>query len=216
MFDENEITSAVLIQHRSYRLLRWLEGAIRSGFVRLDRAHQYTTVAEAAEQWLAEHFRNLPLDCRPPESAGREFRRFANFFASYLTTSFDIDPKPGKRLLSPCGCYCPICTYLSDAPHLKAKKIRSIDKRRAEELMRAYLEEVAKENNESLSAELEFSSVNDPATRRDVALRPTERNYCGGVADIHPGRLFSHCGASSPGNQRARPIRRSSCKHRPF
>jgi hypothetical protein len=40
---------------------------------------------------------------------------------------------PGKRLYSPgAHCFCPICSWLVEAPHLKAKKLTAGDKRRAQ------------------------------------------------------------------------------------
>ena len=170
VFEEAEIASAVEIQRRSYRLLRWVGDAIERGFIRLERAHQYSTESGAAQAWIAEHFANLPPDCRPPEKTGEEFRRFASFFASYLLTSFDLHEDPGVRLISGCGCYCPICTHLAAAPHLKAKKLRPADKRRAEALKRSYLEELARENSLSFRDELASGILNDPAHSRDAAV----------------------------------------------
>jgi hypothetical protein len=170
MFDENEIKTAVEIQRRSYRLLRWVEGAIQSGFIRLDRAHRYSNEADAAEAWFAEHFANIPPDCRPPERTGEQFRRFATFFASYLLTSFDFDETPGVRLTSSCGCYCPICAHLTASPHLKPKKVRPRDKDRAEQLKRAYVEELAMENNVPFCAEFGAAVLNNPGLRWQVAL----------------------------------------------
>ena len=37
-----------------------------------------------------------------------------------------MDPARGKRLYSPdAHCFCPLCSWLIDAPHLKTKKLRS-------------------------------------------------------------------------------------------
>jgi hypothetical protein len=170
MFDASEVKSAVDIQRRSYRLLRWLEKAIQNGLIRLERAHQYSSESGAAEAWLSEHYFNLPPDCRPAEQSGPDFRRFASFFASYLFTSFELDLNPRERRISPCGCFCPMCSYLSAAPHLKTKKVRSSDKQRAEKLKRTYLEELAIEANAQLSSERESALLEDPMLRRDLAL----------------------------------------------
>lgn len=170
MFEENEITSAVDIQRRSYRLLRWVGDAIKRGFIRLERAHQYSSEADAAQAWISEHFASLPHDCRPPARTGEEFRRFATFFASYLLTSFDLLEDPGVRAASGCGCYCPICTHLVAVPHLKAKKLHPGDKRRAEDLKRSYLEELALENSLSFEPERVSAILNDPALSRDAAV----------------------------------------------
>jgi hypothetical protein len=170
MFDEAEIKSAVEIQRRSYRLLRWVEGAIRGGFIRLDRVHQYSSEADAAAAWISDHFANIPPECRPLELTGPEFRRFATFFASYLLTSFDINDNPGGRLVSSCGCYCRFCTHLMSAPHLNAKKLRPSDKRHAEQLKQAYVADLAMENNAPLSPELASILLTNAELRQDLAL----------------------------------------------
>ncbi len=168
MFEEIEITSAVEIQRRSYRLLRWVGDAIERGFIRLERAHKYSDEADAAAEWLSEHYANLPADCRPAKRTGEQFARFANHFASYLLTSFDLVDRPGVRLESQCGCF--ICGRLVAAPHLRAKKIRSRDKQRAERLKVDCLEELALENTVSLSPERAAALLHDPESRRELAL----------------------------------------------
>src|SRR5262249_10943408 len=138
--------------------------------IRLERAHQYSSESGAAEGWLSEHYFNLPPDCRPPEQSGPQFRRFASFFASYLFTSFDLDLNPRERRISHSGCYCPTCSYLSAAPHLKTKKVRSTDKQRAEKLKRAYLLELAMEFNAEFSSKFESSLLDDASLRPALAL----------------------------------------------
>lgn len=143
MFDKGELTGAVEIQRRSYRLLRWIGEAIPRGFIRFERAHEYATEAEAAEEWIAEHYANLPEDCRPPARRGRELRRFANCLSSYLLTSFDLLSNPGTRLDSACGCYCSMCAYVSAAPHLRLRNPRAKDVRQAEQLKRLCMKQMA-------------------------------------------------------------------------
>jgi hypothetical protein len=45
MFDERELTNAVEIQARSYRLLRWVCDGVGRGFIPVTRAHEYTSEA---------------------------------------------------------------------------------------------------------------------------------------------------------------------------
>jgi hypothetical protein len=91
-----------------------------------------------------------PPDCRPLDRTGAELHQYANFFSSYLLTSFELQPDPGHRLVSGCGCYCPFCSHLVAAPYLKPKKLGSRDKHRAQILKRSYLEALARENTSSV------------------------------------------------------------------
>ena len=53
---------------------------------------------------------------------------------------------PGKRLFSPdAHCFCPICSWLIDAPNLKTKKVNSSDKKRANRMRVDAIQNVAKE-----------------------------------------------------------------------
>src|SRR5258706_3669473 len=104
MLQHDRIENAVEIQRRSYKLLLWLVDAIDRGFITFTRAHDYTNAADAAREWLDQHYDNLPEANRPQRNRLREF---SNYFGSYVTTSFDLLDKPGARLESSCGCYCP-------------------------------------------------------------------------------------------------------------
>jgi hypothetical protein len=71
MLDPAALESAVRLQERTFLLLKWLGTAIDRGVVRFDTAHRYATEGESAADWIAEHFANLPVRCRPAS------RRFA-------------------------------------------------------------------------------------------------------------------------------------------
>jgi hypothetical protein len=144
MLNRDEVRLAVDLQHRSYNLLRWLSTAMTKGFVRFDRAHDYLDEVGAAKEWIERHLLNLPPSCRP---ALEHLDPFAQFFATYLTTSFDLVEKPKKRVASACGCFCPICTTLVTAPQLKAKKVLRRDKARARKLKVRAIQEIAREHN---------------------------------------------------------------------
>lgn len=125
MLPRDQIEEAVDIQQRSYRLLRWMASAIDRGFIGFSRAHDYSTASDAARDWIREHFDNLPPDARPVP--GR-LQAFSNFFGSYVTTSFDLVEQPGRKLVSACGCYCPLCARLAQASHLRTKSLAKRDK----------------------------------------------------------------------------------------
>ncbi len=166
MFEKLELDDTIEIQSKAYKLLRWVSEGIQKGFIHFERAHQWTTASSAASAWLREHFGNVPPDCRPVRAEGPEFDRFVNYFASYLLSSFDIDPNPGLGLRSHCGCYCPICTYFAAGTHLRPKKVFSVDKKRAETLKRQYLEQLAIDNGLEVSdSQLGGIMANDDLSR---------------------------------------------------
>lgn len=80
-----------------------------------------------------------------------DLRPFANLFASYLETSFDLFEAPGPRRTSDCHGSCPCCSYLAAAPNLQPQKLGSIDKHRARLLEAAYLKSVAERRGAALT-----------------------------------------------------------------
>ena len=117
MLDRQAIAKAVSIQRKTYRLLKWMETALEKGFVSTKAAHRYTTATDAVVQWIDEHYWNLPPDCRPAGVDDEHVQPFANMLSTYLLTSFDFVEQPGHRLVSECGCYCPMCSYLVKGRH---------------------------------------------------------------------------------------------------
>jgi hypothetical protein len=128
MLPLDRLALAMTLQAQSYNLLRWVASAVGQGFISGRRAHEYANTAEAALEWIDEHYLNLPQDARPKK---QQMREFASFFASYLTTSFDIVEQPGKRRETRCGCYCDMCSRLVNASHLRTKRVTGADKKRA-------------------------------------------------------------------------------------
>lgn len=148
MLPREDIATAVDIQKRSYKLLLWVGDAIDQGFITFSRAHEYASVADSAFDWIDEHYENIPIDARPHRD---ELRPFSNYFGSYITTSFDLIPDPGKRRIDPCGCGCELCSYLVDASHLQAKKPSKRDKNRATEKCVFRVEMLAQEEGLTLT-----------------------------------------------------------------
>jgi hypothetical protein len=167
MFSHDEIDRAVDLQRRSYNLLRWLSTAISKGIIQFDRAHDYLDAAAAAQEWIESHLLNLPPNCRP---ASDQLEPFARFFATYLTTSFELVEKPGERVTTYCSCYCPMCTYLVAAPHLRARKVLRRDKERAQRLKVATLQQVAREHNVSLDQDQAMKLIDSPESALEVSL----------------------------------------------
>jgi len=132
MLNQPGMRRLVDMQHRSYLLLKWMAKAVSEGFVNFETAHDYSTLPEAAEGWILGHYLNIPDNARPPRE---ELPAFCAFFSTYLTNTFDFISNPGKQLYSPdAHCFCPMCSWLVEAPNLKTKRVQSTDKRRAQKM----------------------------------------------------------------------------------
>jgi hypothetical protein len=91
----------------------------------------------------------------------------ANFFWTYVVTSFDVVGDPGTRgAFGTVGCTCELCVRLVDASHLKTKKLRARDKRRALDLMTARIEALAAEHDIVIDDRTARSYLDDRALRR--------------------------------------------------
>jgi len=137
------VERAVDLQKRSYALLRWVADHVDQGSFTFQEAHRFASLPEAAHGWLDTHYETLPRNAQP---AREDLRAFANLFASYLETSFDMLESPGQQLYSPANhCFCPICSWLVNAPRLVTKKLSRSDKGRARDLQCAVITRIAKE-----------------------------------------------------------------------
>ena len=170
MLDEEDVRCSVDLQKRSYGLLKWVAAAVGKGQIIFDRAHQYTTVAESARDWLEHHASQVPAKYRPPPGDPGQLEKFSKLFSSFLLTSFDLLEKPGTRVVSECGCFCPVCTHLAAAPTLRAKKVTLTDKDRARLLKTAYLRGLAKDLGRDITDERAGELVDSAALFEAIAL----------------------------------------------
>ena len=166
MLSADDLTLAIDIQSRCYRLLRWVADAIKEGFIPATRAHEYANVADSTFDWLELHYANFPADCRPDR---RHLRQFANFFSTYVMTLFDVVENPDVQLVSRCGCYCCWCSQIVKAPHLRPKKLSKRDKARAADLMVDRVVALALEERVPLAHDDAVKITEDEATRRSAA-----------------------------------------------
>jgi hypothetical protein len=166
MLSSDRLTLAIDIHSQSYKLLRWVADAVGKGFIPATRAHQYANTCDAAFDWIDEHYMNFPAAMRPDR---RSLREFANFFGTYVTSSFDVIEQPGTRRVSECGCYCPLCVHIVNAPNLQPKKLAKRDKDRAIYLMANRVTALACE--EGIEAQLQHVTavVHGDETRRPSA-----------------------------------------------
>ena len=171
-FDTERLATAIDTRDRSYRLLMWISDAIDKNLILTSRASRHSGGPEAATDWLRRNYHGIPEELRPAES---EIGEFAAFFSTYITSSFDIKEQPGTRGVGPapvsgCGCFCPICIRMVNAPHLQAKKLYARDKQRARILMAERVAELAKNNGIRVSDEEVERIVSDADTRRGCSL----------------------------------------------
>lgn len=171
MLDREEVSIAVELQRKTYGLLQWISEAVRKGALTFSRAHEYATVAESFRDWLVTYTRQVPGKWRPRMSDAREVDMFANLFASYLLTSFELVEEPGFRMAaSDWGCSCILCRHLVAAPHLRARRISDHEKNRAQALKVDYVMRLAAEVGGEISDSKARALVDASETAEPVAL----------------------------------------------
>jgi hypothetical protein len=168
MFNRNELSRAIDLQKRSYELLQWIALAVKRGFISFNAAHSYSSVSSAAVDWIERHYQNFPEKARPMHS---DLQDFSGLFTTYLENSFELVSSPGKQLYSPdAHCFCPICSWLIDAPNLKTKTPTPKDKKRAHKMMIDVINRIATENDVRLLEKKVSSIADDPNLREKLAL----------------------------------------------
>lgn len=185
MFSLPALARALDLQERSYQLLVWMGEAIRRGFIRFNAAHAYATLPEAALAWLQSHYTDLPAKGRPSRE---DLVDFSNLFATYLESSFDLTHNPGQKRFSPdAHCFCPMCSWLVDIPHLTPKRLTAADKRRARDLQLDLVRALAARSSLLLPEGAGERIVDDPALREDLALATWARALLGRIEGLSEG-----------------------------
>jgi hypothetical protein len=129
LLDQHKLDLAVEMQAKSYALLKWVGQSVSSGLLSFRTAHEYSTLPLAAAGWIEKHYLNIPDAARVDP---KDVPIFANFFSTYLENSFDLIANPGKIKFSPdAHCFCPMCSWMIDAPNLQTKSLSAADKKRA-------------------------------------------------------------------------------------
>lgn len=168
MLRGDDLRPLVEMQRRSYLLLRWMARAVEQGFVRFEAAHDYSTLPEAAESWIRSHYLNIPAQARP---ALDDLETFCFIFSTYLTNSFELLAAPGKQRYSEgAHCFCPMCSWMADAPNLRTKKLGPRDKRRAQTMRVNVLLNLAAGVGCELSPAGAEERLQDRATWEDASL----------------------------------------------
>lgn len=168
MLDPIATTRAVALQERSYQLLLWMADAVKRGFIKFATAHNYGSLPEATEKWITRHYQDIPLRARPDKS---DLHDFSRLFTTYLQNSFILREAPGKHRYSPdAHCFCPMCSWLIDAPHLKTKRISPADRRRAGKLQADVIRFMALDLQRDLTDEQIDSIVSEQRHREALSM----------------------------------------------
>lgn len=163
MLSADHLTLAIDLHSKSYKLLRWLADGLEKGIIPPPCQHNHAQVSDPVFEWLNQDYESFPSEIRPDR---RYIREFADFFGTYLTSSFDIIESPGAHWRSQCSCHCRMCTLIANAPLLKTKKLTKRDKMRAFELMVDRVAALASEEGIAAQPEHVESVVEDASTRR--------------------------------------------------
>lgn len=168
MFVPAEVTRAVDLQARAYKLLVWLEKAIADGFIPPVAATVHSTEKHSAEAWISKHYLTLPEAVRP---ALEDIGTFSQLFSTYILNTFAFDAQPGQRLYSPdAHCFCPMCSWMVNVAHIAPVKPSAADKTRAERMKRGYLRNLASADGLSVSDEACDALLADPVLREPIGL----------------------------------------------
>ena len=167
MLNREQLILAIGIQSQSFQLLRWIGAHLDSGVIALSRAGAHSETPDAAFDWLEQNRMLFPTTLRPDAA---HLRQFANFFWTYVTTSFDVVKNPGTLLIAAdTGCGCRMCARISNASHLQPKKLTRGEKFWADELMRERMAALAHEEQIPVQPQQCLSLTENPTTRRAAA-----------------------------------------------
>ncbi|AKV02626.1 hypothetical protein AKJ09_09289 [Labilithrix luteola] len=168
VFNRIDIERAVVLQAKGYSFLRWLEKGLQSARLAPNELHAFGSLEQSARAWVEQHYASLPSDVQP---AREDVEAFSHLFSTYLRSTFDLDPNPGKRLYSPdAHCFCPICSWLVQRSYLRPKKVQPADKRRALRMMKHFVLRVAEAQKQSLPDDEVDTIVGDPDMREPLGL----------------------------------------------
>lgn len=202
-FNRNDIERAVVLQAKGYAFLRWLEKGLQTDRLAPSELHAFGTLEQSARGWIEQHYASLPSEVQP---AREDIEAFSNLFSTYLQSTFDLDPNPGERLYSPdAHCFCPMCSWLVQRPHLRPKKLEPADKKRALRMTKRFVMRVAEERKLSLPDDEMDAIVHDPAMREPLGLCAYAENLLerlqgrtSGAASLALWRTFAWTPTGSP------------------
>jgi hypothetical protein len=128
---QTQLETILSIHSKAYALLKWLNNQLQRSQELFSHQHGAFESNQAAEEWIIRNWNNLPSEALPERD---QIKAFANYFASFLTTSFEFlerDVVPDARTM----CDCMFCQFMIHSRFLKTKKITKQVKATAQDLM---------------------------------------------------------------------------------
>ena len=165
MFEREEVTNAVRIQQLGYKFLRYITNKIDNKDFTFSRIHNDESSADVVASWVKDYYDYLPTSILPKKE---EIQIFSNYFASYLTTSFELNENP-VQTSSRMECYCDICLQFVNLSHLKSISPNKMDREFAQEKRYEVIVEFAKHLAVDISEDLGIQIANDKLSKRDAA-----------------------------------------------
>lgn len=203
MLKQRDVQRLVDMQHRSYLLFKWITKSVVDGSLDFTTAHNASALPAAAERWIRSQYLNIPVESRP---SLEDLPAFSAFFSTYLTNSFDLIRNPGKQRYSPhAHCFCPMCSWLIDAPNIKAKKLCPADKSQAQAMRVNALSHLAAQQQLDVSKKEIENLLSERITCEDASLLAygydllqREKGIANGPAVLALWRGFAWNEAGSP------------------
>lgn len=181
-FPREAVRNALSLHAQSYEFLLWMAELERRNTS--DVNHQSSRLQDASYDWIERNYEVIPPTARPSRE---DLRAFANLFATYLESSFDLDESPGERLYSDdAHCFCPMCSWMVAIPNLQPKKLSPFDKRRAKNLQREFVHQMAKTMGPEAESACEHVLAN-ASLREDIAVATWTSQLLRRLEGLTPG-----------------------------
>jgi hypothetical protein len=168
-FDVNhtDVEEALEIARRAHRWLRWMEGEARTQRLSVPQLHHALDEVGALEQLVRAFWNRTPTQARPRE---HDIARFVRHVASYLSSSLDFDDKHRVVEARRDHFDCMVSAQFQALPHARPKRLRPVDKERADGLERAVLVRMANEAGAQLAEERVQRLLDAPQLREARAV----------------------------------------------
>lgn len=169
LFDVNptDVEEALEIARRAHRWLRWMEGEANSRRLSVPQLHHALDEAGALEQLVRAFWTRTPTQARPRE---HEIARFVRHVASYLSSSLDFDDEPRFVEARRDHFDCMVSAQFKALPHARPKRLRTVDKERADALERAVLVRLVNEAGAQVADERVQRLLDAPQLREARAV----------------------------------------------
>jgi len=165
--NRTEVEEALEIARRAHRWLNWIQGAHETGRLAAQQLRHALDDACALEQLVRDFWTRTPTQARPRE---HETARFVRHIASYLSSSLDFDDAPRVVEAHREHFDDMVGPQFKALAHARPKRLRPIDKERADGLERTLLMQLANEAGAQVADERVQRLLEDPQLRETRAV----------------------------------------------